>query len=95
MVAPHDCGGWPTAEAIDQGEHEWADWEHQTQARYSVLSCKSIMAVDELRYLMLPRHPEGSESMSEGELRELVIRDSIIGVRAPLGPEHAPVTAGD
>jgi hypothetical protein len=49
MPAPHDRGGWPTDEPIDQDEHQWADWEHQTQALYSVLSRKGIMAVDELR----------------------------------------------
>jgi nitrile hydratase len=49
MPAPHDRGGWPTDEPIDQAEHQWADWEHQTQALYSVLSRKRIMAVDELR----------------------------------------------
>lgn len=49
MHAPHDRGGWPTHEPIDQSEHEWADWEHQTQALYSVLTRKGIMAVDELR----------------------------------------------
>ena len=49
----------------------------------------------ELRYLVLPLRPEGTEGMSEEELAGLVIRDSMIGVRAPLTPDHAPVAAGD
>ena len=41
----------------------------------------------DLRYLVLPRRPEGTEGMSEAELAELVTRDSMIGVtdaRSPL-----------
>src|SRR5579871_3088129 len=34
----------------------------------------------ELRYLVLPERPAGSEHLSEGELAELVTRDSMIGV---------------
>src|SRR5512132_978656 len=40
----------------------------------------------ELRYLVLPRRPAGTEDMTEAELAELVTRDSMIGtgiVRAP------------
>jgi nitrile hydratase len=40
----------------------------------------------ELRYLVLPRRPEGTESMTEEQLAELVTRDAMIGtavVRAP------------
>jgi nitrile hydratase subunit alpha len=40
----------------------------------------------ELRYLVLPRRPEGTEGMSEDELAALVTRDAMIGtafVRAP------------
>ena len=33
----------------------------------------------EVRYLVLPMRPEGTESMSEDELAELVTRDSMIG----------------
>jgi nitrile hydratase len=49
MPAPHDRGGWPSGEPIDQIDHERADWEQQTQALYSVLSRKGTMTVDELR----------------------------------------------
>jgi nitrile hydratase len=34
----------------------------------------------EVRYLVLPQRPAGTESLSEGELAELVSRDSMIGV---------------
>jgi nitrile hydratase len=40
----------------------------------------------ELRYLVIPERPAGSEHMTEGELAALVTRDAIIGV--------AKVTAG-
>ena len=34
----------------------------------------------DIRYLVLPMRPEGSEGLSEIELAELVTRDSMIGV---------------
>jgi len=34
----------------------------------------------EVRYMILPQRPEGSEGMTEDELAELVTRDSMIGV---------------
>jgi len=34
----------------------------------------------EVRYMVLPEHPKGTEHMSEAELAELVTRDSMIGV---------------
>lgn len=40
----------------------------------------------ELRYLVLPTRPEGTEGMSEAELAKLVTRDSMIGVGLPLSP---------
>ncbi len=40
----------------------------------------------ELRYWVLPQRPAGTEGMSEEELAELVTRDSLIGVGAPLHP---------
>jgi len=39
-----------------------------------------------IRYLVIPLRPEGTESMSEEELAALVTRDSMIGVAQP----HAP-----
>jgi nitrile hydratase subunit alpha len=40
----------------------------------------------ELRYLVLPARPEGTEKLSEGDLAKLVTRDSMIGVGLPKTP---------
>jgi len=40
----------------------------------------------ELRYLVLPERPEGTERMSENELAALVTRDSMVGVAKVLPP---------
>ena len=47
----------------------------------------------ELRYLVLPQRPEGTEGMSEDELAQLVTRDSMIGTGLALSPANA-VTGG-
>jgi nitrile hydratase len=39
----------------------------------------------ELRYMVIPERPQGTEGMSEEDLAELVTRDSMIGV-AKVGP---------
>lgn len=43
----------------------------------------------ELRYLVIPRRPAGTESMSEPELAALVTRDSMIGIGLALAPASA------
>jgi nitrile hydratase subunit alpha len=43
----------------------------------------------DIRYLVIPRRPEGTESMAEEELAALVTRDSMIGVAQPLAPATA------
>ena len=41
----------------------------------------------EIRYLVLPERPAGTEELTEEELAELVTRDSMIGVaRVPAPP---------
>ena len=40
----------------------------------------------EVRYLVLPQRPAGSEHLSERELGNLVTRDSMIGTGLPLAP---------
>jgi nitrile hydratase len=40
----------------------------------------------DLRYLVLPIQPAGTEGMSEEELAALATRDSMIGVAVPVGP---------
>ena len=37
----------------------------------------------DLRYLVLPMRPDGTEGMGEDELAELVTRDCMIGVAVP------------
>ncbi len=41
----------------------------------------------DLRYLVLPQQPAGTEGMSEEDLASLVTRDSMIGVSRALAPE--------
>src|SRR3712207_5309536 len=41
----------------------------------------------EVRYLVIPMRPEGTEGMSEEALAELVTRDSMIGTGLALRPE--------
>ncbi|MCC7271095.1 MAG: nitrile hydratase subunit alpha [Alphaproteobacteria bacterium] len=43
----------------------------------------------ELRYLVLPQRPPGTEGMDEAALARLVTRDSMIGVGEPLRPGEA------
>ena len=41
----------------------------------------------ELRYLVVPMRPEGTEGMDEDVLSRLVTRNSMIGTGLPLSPE--------
>jgi len=43
----------------------------------------------DIRYLVMPRRPAGTEGMSEDELAALITRDSMIGVAQPAAP--API----
>lgn len=43
----------------------------------------------DVRYLVLPMRPEGTGSMGEEELADLVTRDALIGVSAPRPPARA------
>jgi nitrile hydratase subunit alpha len=45
----------------------------------------------ELRYLVIPRRPEGTEDLSEEALAALVTRDSMIGVGLARHPSRIPV----
>jgi nitrile hydratase alpha subunit len=40
----------------------------------------------DIRYLVIPRRPSGSEGLSESELASLATRDSMIGVAQPAAP---------
>jgi nitrile hydratase len=44
----------------------------------------------EVRYLVIPMRPPGSDHLSEAELVPLVTRDSMIGTGLPLSPGAAP-----
>ena len=43
----------------------------------------------ELRYLVLPERPAGTENLTEEQLADLVTRDSMIGVTKALKPGEA------
>ena len=43
----------------------------------------------EMRYLVIPMRPAGTETLSEAELAELVTRDSMIGTELALTPAEA------
>jgi nitrile hydratase len=45
----------------------------------------------DLRYLVLPRRPAGTQGWSQAQLAALVTRDSMIGVTQPRSPEAARV----
>jgi nitrile hydratase len=40
----------------------------------------------DIRYMVLPQRPSGTEGMSEEELAQLVTRDCLIGVSVPREP---------
>jgi nitrile hydratase len=73
MPKIHDRGGWPDDEPIDTSEHEWMDWQWQTQVLPGVLRSKGLMVADELRrgiesippeqYEVLPYHEKWSTSI--------------------------------
>jgi nitrile hydratase alpha subunit len=44
----------------------------------------------DIRYLVVPRRPDGTEELGEDELAALVTRDSMIGVAQPAAPASAP-----
>ena len=47
----------------------------------------------DMRYMVLPQRPHGSEGLSQDELARLVTRDSLIGVTNPRSPEAAASSA--
>ena len=48
----------------------------------------------DIRYLVVPRRPSGTDSLDEEALAALVTRDSMIGVSQPLGDARAPCSPG-
>ena len=51
------------------------------------IEVKVLDSTADLRYLVLPQRPAGTEGLSEAELSDLVTRDSMIGVCNPRVPE--------
>jgi nitrile hydratase len=50
---------------------------------------KVVDSTADLRYLVLPLRPMGTDGMIEAELAELVTRDSMVGVTEPRSPSAA------
>ncbi|MEO1106082.1 MAG: nitrile hydratase subunit alpha, partial [Pseudomonadota bacterium] len=44
----------------------------------------------DMRYLVLPRRPEGTEGWDEARLAALVTRDAMIGTGLPVPPSAEP-----
>ena len=83
MPAVHDRGGLPTDEPIDRAEHEWADWEHVTNALVGVLRRHGLINVDELR--------RGIEAMAPAEYESVQLLRTLVGVhRDPSRREGHP-----
>lgn len=47
----------------------------------------------DMRYMVLPRRPAGTEAMNEAELAALITRDCLIGVSLPKAPGPRPADA--
>lgn len=47
----------------------------------------------EVRYLVLPQRPAGTDTLSEEQLADLVTRDAMIGVTVLSSPQPAPTSA--
>jgi nitrile hydratase len=44
----------------------------------------------DMRYMVLPMRPHGTDAYSEAQLAELVNRDCLVGTRFPDSPRHQP-----
>ena len=53
---------------------------------------KVVDSTADMRYLVLPQRPPGTEGMIEEQLAELVTRDSMVGVGIPRSPSEARVS---
>ena len=53
----------------------------------AAVQVRVVDSAADLRYLVLPRRPDGTDGMTEDELAALVTRDSMIGVAEALMPD--------
>jgi len=51
-------------------------------------------STSEIRYLVLPMRPDGTETWSESHLADIVTRNAMIGTGLPLGPIQMAATEG-
>ena len=63
MAKPHDIGGRPTDEPIDQSEHRIEDWERRVDALVYLLGRGGTLSVDQLRRAI--------ESLEQGDYEAL------------------------
>ncbi len=54
------------------------------------VALRVVDSTAEVRYLVVPMHPDGTEGLSEEELAAWVTRDSMIGTGLPQRPAPAP-----
>ena len=47
---------------------------------------RGVDSTADVRYLVVPRRPSGTETLTEDELAALVTRDSMVGVAQPAVP---------
>ena len=85
MPKPHDRGGWPTNEPIDQAEHNLMDWERRVDALHAVLGQKGVRTTDEMRRAIESLEPGQYEALSYYEkwtaaLEILMIERGILSV---------------
>ena len=64
MPKPHDMGGEPNDEPIDQSDHQKMDWEMRADALHQVLGQKGIRRTDEMRRSMESLDPVLYRSLS-------------------------------
>ena len=64
MPKPHDMGGLPNDEPIDQSEHQRMDWEMRVDALHQVLGQKGIRRTDEMRRAIESLEPDLYRSLS-------------------------------
>ena len=54
------------------------------------IEVRVVDSTADIRYLVIPARPAGTETLSEDELASLVTRDSMIGVAQPLAADATP-----